>query len=46
MLPKMPVKEKRNMKDPEMKAAMMKLMSMAGGEARKARSVNTGSKNG
>ena len=46
MLPKMPVKAKRKMKDPEMRPASRKLMSIALGDARKARSVRTGSKNG
>jgi len=46
MLPKMPVKAKRKMKEPEMRPASRKLMSIALGDARKARSVRTGSKNG
>ena len=46
MLPKMPMKENRKMKRPDMMPASMKLMSMALGDARKARSVSTGSKKG
>ncbi len=46
ILPKMPVNANRKMKVPEMRPASRKLMSMALGEARNARSVRTGSKNG